>query len=245
MPTAHVATFLLPPLAPLLAAFIGYLLLKSRPRLGRGLMALGWGSLALLSTPLVGTALLSLLETPSEDPLRHSADAIVVLAAGIYIDAPEYGGNTVNSPSLVRLRYAARLYQRSGKPILVSGGDPLGSGTSEAALMKAVLQEELQIPVAWTEETSTNTLANARNSDAILARSGIRRVYLVTHAWHMPRARFAFERAGFEVISAPTNHTPRFKLGLALFLPGIDGLLQSSTFCREILGLIWYRLLLL
>ena len=78
-----------------------------------------------------------------------------------------------------------------------------------------------------------------------LASARIRQVYLVTHAWHMPRARLAFERAGFEVIPAPTGYTTRQKPSLLAFLPSGDGLLHSCIFCREILGLIWYRLLLL
>ncbi len=235
----------MPPLAPLLVALAGYLILESNRRLARGLMALGWGSLALLSTPFIGTALLSQLESPGEDPLRHSAEAIVVLGAGTYLNAPEYGGDTVNAYSLERLRYAARLHRRSGKPVLVAGGNPLGNSTSEASHMKTVLQDEQGVPVAWTEETSATTLENARNSAAILARAGIRRIYLVTHAWHMPRARLAFERAGFEVVPAPTRYTTRARLSLLSFLPGSGGLFQSSMFCHEILGLIWYRLLLL
>ncbi len=243
--TAPIAALLLPPLAPLLAALLGYLLLASKPRSGRALLVLGLGSLGLLSTPLAGTTLLSLLEAPSADPLRHPAGAIVVLGAGAYFAAPEYGGDTVNAYTLERLRYASRLYRRSGKPLLAAGGSPLGNATSEAAQMKSVLQDEWQIPVQWSEETSVNTLENARHSAAILASARIRRIYLVTHAWHMPRARLAFENAGFEVIPAPTGYTTRLTPSLLAFLPSGGGMLHSSIFCREILGLIWYRLLLL
>lgn len=244
MLTTLIAALLLPPLALLLAALAGLVLLKSRPLLGRTLITTGLGLLALLSTPLVGNSLLSLLEPPAEDPLRHSADAIVVLGAGTYFNAPEYGGDTVGSYTLERLRYAAQLYRRSGKPILASGGSPLGNAIPEAAQMKAVLQNEWLIPVAWNEAASANTLGNARNSSAILAAAGIRRIYLVTHAWHMPRARLAFEHAGFNVVPAPTGYATRSKLSVLAFLPSSDGMLQSSLFCREILGLIWYRLLL-
>ena len=242
MTATYISIFLLPPLSSLLAALAGYLLRRSRPRLGFGLIVLGWGSLALLSMQVVSGALLSLLETPSDDPLRHPADAIVVLGAGIYVNAPEYGGDAVNSASLERLRYGAHLHRRSGKPILVSGGNPLGNVTPEAVLMKAVLENEWRIPVAWSEETSANTLENARHSNAMLAPAGIRRVYLVTHAWHIPRAKLAFESVGLEVVPAPMHFATRAGSSLALFLPSIDGMLQSAVFCREILGLIWYRL---
>ena len=245
MPTTLIAAIFLPPLALLLAALLGLVLLKSRPLFGRTLIAAGLGLLALLSTPLVGNSMLSLLEPPDGDPLRRAADAIVVLGAGTYFNAPEYGGDTVGGATLERLRYAALLYRRSRKPILASGGSPLGNAIPEAAQMKAVLQNEWLIPVAWNEITSTNTLESARNSDTILAAAGIRRIYLVTHAWHMPRARLSFEHAGFNVVPAPTRYATRSKLSVLEFLPSSDGMLQSSLFCREILGLIWYRLLLL
>ena len=245
MPTSYVAAFLLPPLAPLLVGLVGFLVRKSRPRLGFGLMVLGWGSIALLSTPFAGNGLLSLLEPPYDDPLTRPADAIVVLGAGIYFNAPEYGGaDTVNNYALERLRYGAQLYRRSRTPVLVTGGAPQGNATPEATLMKALLEDEWGIPVAWSEDKSINTLENASLSNAILGPAGIRRIYLVTHGWHMPRARFAFERAGFEVIPAPTRYATRFRPGLFAFLPSGDGMFQSAIFCREVLGMIWYRLLL-
>lgn len=206
------------------------------------MIAFGAGALLLLATPFVGMTLVAALEPPFDDPLHHPADAIVVLGGGSYPDAPEYGGDTVNSVSLERLRYAALLHKRTGKPILVSGGNPFHNATSEAAQMRAVLENEWHVPVAWSEATSNNTLENARNSYALLDQAGIRRIYLVTHAWHMPRARHAFERAGFTVIAAATRYTAHHTLRLADFVPGADGLSLSATFCHEILGSLWYRL---
>jgi uncharacterized SAM-binding protein YcdF (DUF218 family) len=184
----------------------------------------------------------STLEPPFVDPLQHPADAIVVLGAGTYADAPEYGGDTVSGAALERLRYAALLHKRSNKPILVSGGNPRHRATPEAAQMRAVLETEWHIPVAWSEETADSTLENASNSHAILARAGIQRIYLVTHAWHMPRARDAFERAGFTVIPAPTHFTMQSGLRVVDFVPDAEGFWLSARFCRELLGSIWYRL---
>jgi uncharacterized SAM-binding protein YcdF (DUF218 family) len=134
------------------------------------------------------------------------------------------------------------LQRRSGKPLLVSGGNPRGYATSEADQMRAILQNEWNVPVQWSETTSDNTFENARNSYAILEHAGIRRIYLVTHAWHMPRARLAFEQAGFAVIPAATQFTTRNGSHLADFLPSIDGLVLSTRVGYEILGSIWYRL---
>jgi uncharacterized SAM-binding protein YcdF (DUF218 family) len=242
MTTALLADWLLPPLAPLLVVLAGLWVMKSRPRTARAMIAAGAGTLILLSVPVVGLALISALEQPYADPLQSPADAIVVLGGGTYPEAPEYGGDTVSSGSLERLRYAALLYKRSGKPILVTGGNPLGHATSEAAQMRAVLEREWNIPVTWGETTSANTSENARNSYALLDAAGIHRIYLVTHAWHMPRALRAFEQAGFTVIAAPTRYLTRRALRPADFLPDAEGLYLSARYCREILGALWYRL---
>lgn len=240
--TSFIAAWLLPPLAPLLLVFAGLYVLRRQPRGGRALIAGGAGVLLILSTPLVGSALVSTLEPPFVEPLREPADAIVVLGGGSYANAPEYGGDTVSSASLERLRYAAALHKRSRTPILVSGGNPLRHATAEATQMRAVLENEWGIPVTWSDDTSDTTFENARNSHAILDRAGIRRIYLVTHAWHMPRARHAFEAAGFTVIPAPTRYAMLRGARFADFVPDAEGFLLSARFCREVLGSIWYRL---
>ena len=145
------------------------------------------------------TALLASLQTEpalTPDHLDPSAEAVVVLAGDAVIRAPEFGRDTLGAMTLVRVRYAARLAKESGLPILTSGG-PGKTGTEPlAALMRDVLEGEFAAPVSWTEEHSRTTRENARLSAEILHEAGITRVYLVTHAWHMPRARRSFEATG-------------------------------------------------
>jgi uncharacterized SAM-binding protein YcdF (DUF218 family) len=52
----------------------------------------------------------------------------------------------------------------SGLPILVSGGSPLATRTSEAARMKAALNQDFRTNVKWLEEKSINTFESARNA---------------------------------------------------------------------------------
>jgi uncharacterized SAM-binding protein YcdF (DUF218 family) len=128
------------------------------------------------------------------------------------------------------------------KPILASGGSPERAPAGEAAHMQAALQRDFQIPVKWIEDQSRTTLENARLSRSILRAAGVHSIYLVTHAWHMPRARLAFENAGFAVIPASTGYATRFRLTLLDFLPDARALRDSSTFFHEIIGIGWYRL---
>jgi uncharacterized SAM-binding protein YcdF (DUF218 family) len=239
--TNLVSAFLLPPLNLLVVAGIGLTLWHKRPRVARTLISISVVGIWLLSTPFVADSLLQSIEGKPVDIAQHPAQAIVVLSGGQHFNAAEYGGNTVSKETLERLRYAAMLYRQTGQPVLVSGGNPQGGG-AEAPLMKKVLEQEYYVPVRWLEETSDNTLENARYSHTLLAKDGITRIYLVTHAWHMPRSVQVFERAGFEVVPAATAFTTRYQTDLLSFVPNAAALLGSYRYMHEVVGMLWYRL---
>lgn len=243
--TNAMAALLIPPGLLLVVFAAGLALARKRPLVGRTLLIASAGSLYLLSMPLVSTLLLRHWESPAVDVLLPPAAAIVVLGGGQYRNAPEYGGDTVGAMGLVRLRYAALLQRRSGLPVLVSGGSPDGSAGSEAQTMRNTLEREFGVPVRWSENLSANTLESARNSRDMLSAENIRHIVLVTHAWHMPRARLAFEHSGFEVFPAPTAHATRGVLTVLDFLPDAGALLDSALFFHEAIGIVWYRLRLI
>lgn len=208
--------------------------------------------LAMLSLPLTGRQLTAGLESFSPalnpqtlDEARTQAKAIVVLGAGRYAHAPEYGAADVVSAFVIeRLRYAAHLHRQTGLPILVSGGAPGGEPVSDAELMRTALERDYRIAPRWRESRSRNTRENARYSAELLRAAGIRNVLLVTHAWHMRRAVLCFEEAGLRAIPAPTGfHTLSDReRGLLGYLPSADGLYWSSVALRERLGYLWYRI---
>jgi uncharacterized SAM-binding protein YcdF (DUF218 family) len=143
------------------------------------------------------------------------------------------------------LRYAAHLHRALNKPVMVTSGAPQGNPVSEAELMKQVLETEFRVPVQWTEKESRNTLENATLSRRVLGAAGVQDIYLVTHAWHMPRARLAFEHAGFKVIPAGTGFATRYEVTALDFLPNASALLDSSLFFHEVIGIGWYHLRIL
>jgi len=234
---------LLPPASLLLVGFIGLWLCRRRPRLGTTCIATALSLLYVCSTALFANWALSLLSPTYVDPQKHAnAQAIVALAGGTLGYAPEYGTDTVSRLTLIRVRYAAKLYTLTSKPILVSGGSVSGETTAEAQQMRAVLTEEFHIPVRWIEARSHNTFTNAMESYRILAPLGIKTIYLVTHAWHIPRARLAFEHAGFVVIPAPTNFKRVEDIGVHDLLPRASALMNSYYFFHEVFGYLWYAL---
>jgi uncharacterized SAM-binding protein YcdF (DUF218 family) len=236
------AQLVLPPALFILLGLIGLALVKSKMRFGAGLTFLSLLSLYLLSVPVVSKALVRTLEVPYVDPAKDlTPGVIVVLGGGSYHGAPEYGGDTVSAPALERLRYAAHLQRRTGKPILVTGGNPEGAATSEGEQMGNALRE-FGATVKWVESASNNTFENARLSQQQLRKAGVQSVYLVTHAWHMPRARLAFERVGLHVVPAPIAYKTRVKLKVLDFIPSAYSFVESYTFFHEVLGMLWYRL---
>lgn len=244
--TNALAALLLPPGSLILVMAGGLALRRTRPHLGTSLTAGGLAALYVLSMPLTAHFLLAGWEhQPPVVTATRGAAAIVVLGGSKSHDSPEYGGDTVSGATLVRLRYAAHLHRQTGLPILVSGGSPEGSAQSEAELMQRTLQNEFSVPVRWAEGESANTLENARLSYRMLAAENIRTIYLVTHAWHMPRARLVFEAAGFTVIPAATAYIARYRLTILDFLPNATALRDSALFFHEIIGIVWYRLRLI
>ena len=234
---------LLPPLNLLLLALLGLLLLFFRRRTGLALLMASLSGLYLLSMPVVGTRLAGLLENRLADGAGTLGDAqaIVILGAGSYPAAPEYGGDTVGAATLERVRWGARLHRSSGLPILVSGGRPFATRTSEAAQMKAALNQDFRAEVTWLEEKSFNTFESARYARQQLAGAKIDRIALVTHAMHMPRARLVFKQAGFSVIEAPTGFCTLRPPGILNYLPSAQGLELSRTVLYEVIGLGWYH----
>ena len=236
------AQLVLPPGVFILLGLVGLAFARSHAKFGTALAAISLVSLYLLSTSVVSKFLVQSLEVPYSDPAGDStAMAIVVLGGGTYHRAPEYGADTVSRASLERVRYAAHLHKRTGKPILVTSGNPAGGETSEAEQMKQVLRD-FGATVKWVEAGSNNTLENARLTQVILRKAGVRSVYIVTNAWHMPRAKLAFERAGLHVIPAPMGYHTRVRLGPLDFVPQANALAESYIFFHEVLGTVWYRL---
>lgn len=241
-------TLALPPAANLLALMLAYWLRHRHPLLALLLTVAGFGSLLVLSMPGVALELQRLHAVhdaihPAEAG-AFRAGAIVVLGGGRLRNAPEYAGaDQPGSLTFQRLRYGAFLHGETGLPLLVSGGKVDGEPRAEAELMRDALQDVLDVPVRWIEPHSRTTHENALHTAQLLGSEGIRRVVLVTHALHMPRAAMLFERQGMEVLPAPTAFwtAPRDH-ALGRWLPEAEALLLSTRILHEQLGLLWYRL---
>jgi uncharacterized SAM-binding protein YcdF (DUF218 family) len=239
-------TLLLPPASLFMAILLGWSLRRRSPRMGATVAGFGVTVMYVLSTPIVGSALLGALEDDvhrAEVAARVMVkpQAIVILSGDIRRDAPDVTSETVGPLTLTRLRYGARLHRETGLPVLVTGGQARDGATPVGDLMRRSLETDFQIPVRWVEERSTTTMENARESAARLRRDGIDSIYLVTHTWHLPRAAYAFQQAGLQVAPYGADRTRTTVVKPTSFLPSARAALNSYYAIHERLGLLWYR----
>ncbi len=240
---------LMPPGCLLLLLLLGWCLRRRAPRLSALCLLLGFAGLWVISLPVTvewGAQWLERDQQPLAQAdwpgLAQKAEVIVVLGAGRTPNDPGWGGG--DQPSLIaieRLRYAARLARASGLPLLASGGMPYGRPPSEAAMMADSLAGDFGAPARWQEPASRTTWENALFTARLLRGQGIQRVVLVTHAWHMRRARWCFEQQGLLVLAAPLgfigvpNERP-----LGGWLPESMASWQSGQLLNEAIGLLSY-----
>ena len=237
--------FLAPLLVCLMSAGAGYLLRKRSPRLSRVLLGGGVAALILLCLPLVAALLLCGLQSfdaLTPESYDERCGAIVVLAGDANEAGPEFGGATVGPLTLERLRYAAHLARATHLPLLMSGG-PSRKGTAPLAqLMKEALESDFGVNVRWIEARSGTTRENVAESTALLRNDGVERCYVVTHAWHMPRAIAEFERANFAAVAAPTGFRAPPTCEIATLVPSAKALRESTWALHEWIGRVWYAL---
>jgi uncharacterized SAM-binding protein YcdF (DUF218 family) len=249
-------TIILPPTCFFVLFVVGWILTKWRPAFGRFYLWVLLAVVYLATTPFVAGELMAPLQRYQAVNLERpdpDVSAIVVLGAGVYFSAPEYwdheaptfGVDVADPLSLQRVAYAAYLAKATGLPILLSGGAS-GSRNNRtvAEAMRVTLARNFGLAARWMEEQSTSTMENAEYSAQLLRRQGIHKVYLVTHAWHMRRAKIAFENVGIEAVPAPTSFVSRSGRLWRDFLPSSQALHLTYFGVYEWLGISWYSLVI-
>jgi uncharacterized SAM-binding protein YcdF (DUF218 family) len=265
-----VAELLMPPGIWVVLGLLFLFLMRAKPKLQKIGIALCFGMVWLTSTTLFANILVSVtdpwmywpkpidfnrlskVESKVQDS-RGLPQAIVILGGGVRhgaIDRGGYKNQDLSKESLERVRYGAMLAKKTAIPILVSGGKLDAVRTdqlAEAQLMEKILQEEFNLSVKWVESNSKTTKENAIHSFEILQRESIKKIYLVSHFWHLPRAQSVFEKVGFEVIPVPmgfvhANHVNLTELTPLDIFPSATAITRVRQIWHELLGKLWYVL---
>lgn len=235
--------FLVPPTALILLAALGAWATLWRPHVGIALTIVATSLLFLAALPVVATRMIEDVEIRTDEkPDFSGAQAIVVLGGGVKPGDGDKVADTLGPWSLERVLIAAHAYKQLNLKVAVSGGQVGGAHTSEASLMKAALEGEFHVPVTWVEDKSRTTYENAVFTAKLLRADKVTTIVVVTQAWHMRRALWAFERAGLHAIPYPAALTYREEDRFEDYVPSIGALERSYHALHEAIGLAYYRL---
>ncbi len=216
------------------------------PWTSRFFLLAGLGVLAALGSGAVAQRLVAPLERQFPVPAPEvRAQAAVVLAGTVdlarsslerveFYDRPE------------RIIEGARLV-REGRArwLVISGGsgDPFLPEATEAEFLAAFARQLGVDPAAVIlQKQSRTTHEDAQLTARLLRDRGIERFFLVTSAFHLPRAVGCFRQAGLEPIPFPVDYraTPSRVTPLH-YLPQAWALELSTLAVHEYLGIGAYR----
>ncbi|TGQ47857.1 YdcF family protein [Mesorhizobium sp. M00.F.Ca.ET.216.01.1.1] len=236
----NLAIFLL--LAGLLAAVFGR----------RRLFATGSVLVLLILVLSAWTSLGAMMLNPLEErfprpPLPERVDGIVVLGGGLEgaINLVR-GGYELNSGGdrMVETAILARRFPLT--KVVVSGGngelfqDAEGDGTTAPRLLTALGVSADRLIL---EKKSRNTYENAVFTKQLVTPKPGETWLLVTSAFHMPRAKALFDKAGFATIAWPVDYRTSGKEGIGMFRDNaVDSLQITAMAAREWIGLFAYWL---
>ncbi|RUW45976.1 YdcF family protein [Mesorhizobium sp. M8A.F.Ca.ET.021.01.1.1] len=220
---------------------------------GRRRLAVTGSVLAFLILALSAwTSLGAMMLNPLEErfprpPLPDKVDGIVVLGGGFEGAINLARGGYELSGSGDRMVETAILARRFPQAkVVVSGGNGSlfldGEGDADTAPRLlgplGVSADRLVL-----EDKSRNTYENAVFSRRLVEPKPGETWLLVTSAFHMPRAKALFDKAGFPTVPWPVDYRTSGKEGVGLFRDNaLDSVQNTTVAVREWIGLLAYWL---
>jgi len=136
---------------------------------------------------------------------RRPADVAVVFGARVYADG---------HPSVAlsdRVKTACQLY-RDGlvKKLIFSGGPGDGSIPETESMRRLALGLGVNPADILTDNAGLNSQATVNNSLPLFTRLHARRVIVVSHFYHLPRIKMAYQRAGWDVYTVPAREAHNY-----------------------------------
>lgn len=173
---------------------------------------------------------------------------IVVLGGGIV-----YGENDayLSAYSLQRTVKGYELYRQLESPMVLTGGVAIGHNNYTEAEVAAEWLVDMGINSQdiIIEDNARTTYENGKYVREWLLSSynnssnmSVPKVYLVTHALHLPRSVQVFENFGIEVIPVNAGILVDHRQSWLNFLPNRGSFSVNMMAVHEWLGLVWYKI---
>ena len=249
------------PLVPLLVGMLllGVTAFMTRPRQplkNAGRMRPGLAMLGVLlilpgyalMTPLGANLLVLVIEhrikAAETAPACNQVQVAVLLSGGLNRPA-ETGSDfgALTGESLTRI-FAWRDRDLKEYPAslqwIVAGGGPFRIPEAEVIADLLYLLDPDKQPLQL--ETASATTSESAQSLRELLPQSISHVLLASSALHLPRAKLAFEQAGFEVCPLVLNRHYMAVTGWTTLLPQSSSLAKSESALHEIIGEVFYRI---
>lgn len=203
--------------------------------------------LVVVMTPLPAILMASLEEKFPAVLSAEEKPAVVVLSGGTVewnkdIDQFAWYGRGD------RIMEPLRKWKNSNAIFVISGKEP-GSDKKENYLSET--ESMGKIALEWgvpaerivLETKARSTRENAKRVQAILQERGIVDFYLVTSAFHMPRAMHSFEALGLRPTAFPVDFIVSERSVEAVPSTGAKNLLYFRTVLHEYFGSLYYKFL--
>jgi uncharacterized SAM-binding protein YcdF (DUF218 family) len=196
-----------------------------------------------------GAVIITPLEERFQRPAQvpEKVDGIVVLGGGLEgainlarggYEMNASGDRFVEAAILARRYPNARIVVTGGMGTLVLQGE--GDGVTAPRLLEALGVEPHRLIL---ESDSRNTHENAVFTKRLVAPAAGETWLLVTSAFHMPRSKALFDKAGFATVPWPVDYRTSGREGVSLFADNpIDSLQTTTLAVREWIGLFAYWL---
>ncbi len=133
---------------------------------------------------------------------RRPADMAVVLGARVYADGH------LSDALADRVRTACSLY-RDGlvRKLLFSGGPGDGAVHETEAMKRLAVRLGVNAGDILVDEAGLNTQATVKNSEAVFSALRASRILVVSHFYHLPRIKLAYQREGWAVYTVPAKES--------------------------------------
>jgi uncharacterized SAM-binding protein YcdF (DUF218 family) len=229
-------------LAGLIAGMIG------RRRLAVTGSVLAFLILALSAWTSLGAMMLNPLEERfPRPPLPQKVDGIVVLGGGFEgginlvrggYELSSSGDRMVETAILARRFPLAKVVASGGNGSLFLDGEGDADTAPRLLVPLGVSADRLVL-----EDKSRNTYENAVFSRKLVEPKPGETWLLVTSAFHMPRSKALFDKAGFPTVAWPVDYRTSGKEGVGLFRDNAADSVENTTMAvREWIGLFAYWL---